>query len=85
MLFLSRKSNWEILQVMCIPMGINPGHFWTNLCLSKDEYVFMNELIKKVFVQAENFHGTLLMIFVQSMMQEIFKSNGKKCTARNWN
>ena len=43
MLFGSKKSHWEILQTIGIPMG----HFWASFYLSKDECVFMSELNKK--------------------------------------
>ena len=45
-------------------MGIDPGHCWANFYLSKNECIFISKLTKKDFAQAENFLGTLLMIFV---------------------
>ena len=59
----SEVRNLAVLQIIGIPMVIDPSHFWDNLYLSKHECDFISKLIKKDFARAKKFHGIFQFIF----------------------
>ena len=55
-------GNLVLLQIIGIPMGIDPAPFWANLYLSKYECDFMKKIIKADVARARMFHGTFRFI-----------------------
>ena len=55
-------GNKIVLQVIGIPMGIDPAPFWANLYLSKHECDFLKGLIRNDITRARKFHGTFRFI-----------------------
>ena len=59
---MSIIANLVLLQIIGIPMGIDPALFWANLYLSKYECDIMKEIIKADVARARMFHGTFRFI-----------------------
>ena len=55
-------GNLTVLQIIEIPMGIEPVPFWDNLYLSKHECDFIGNLIKKDIARAKKIHGIFRFI-----------------------
>ena len=55
-------GNLVLLQVIGIPMGIDPAPFWANLYLSKHECDFIKDMIRSDVSRAKKFHGTFRFI-----------------------